>query len=99
MLQIGADQQRLAGADYILGEAIRQFAPALGQNAPVLHFQFEADLIAFLKCDVEVAGIENLPQFGLDGAQHFILIESRTDRFPDFGEQFIFFGAAVRVVR
>ena len=41
---------------------IFQFSRALGQNAIVFDFQLEADLVAFLKRDVEIAGVENLSQ-------------------------------------
>ena len=96
--QIGADQQRLAAANDVLGQAIGQFARALGQNLALLHFQFEADLVAFLKRDVEVAGVEDLAQFLLDGAQNLVLVQPRADGLSDLGEQRELFGAALRIV-
>ena len=51
-----------------------------------------------LERDVEVAGVENLPQFDLDGAQNFVLIETRADRLADLGQQFVLFRAAMRIV-
>ena len=77
--QIGADQQRLAGADHVFSERVAQFARALGQHAVVAHFEFEADLVAFLEGNIKVAGVENLSQFDLDGAQHLVLIQARAD--------------------
>ena len=97
-LQIGADEQRLAVADHILGERVPQFTSALGKHAIVSDLEFEANLFAFLKGNIEVAGIENLPQFDLDGAEDLVLVEARTDRLPDLGQQFVLFRAAVGVV-
>ncbi len=97
-LQFRADQQRLPAADDELAQAIGQFARALGQNLALLHFQFEADLIAFLKRNVEVGGVENLAQFLLHRAHNFILIQPRADRLSDLGEQREFLGAALRIV-
>ena len=45
-----------------------------------------------------MAGVENLSQFDLDGAENFVLVETRADGLSDLGEQFVFFGAAVGVV-
>ncbi len=98
VFQIGADEQRFAVADHVLGEGIPQFAGALGQHAIVSDLEFEADLLAFLECDVEVAGIEDLPQFNLDGAQDFVLVEAGTDRLSDLRQQFVLFRPAMGIV-
>ena len=45
-----------------------------------------------------MAGVENLSQFGLDGAQDFILVEARTDRLSDIGQEFVLLCAAVSIV-
>ena len=70
----------------------------LGKDDAAFNFQFEANLIFFLKRDVESAGIENLPEFNLHRAQDFILIEMRADRLPNLGEQFVFLGPALSLV-
>jgi hypothetical protein len=96
--EVGTDEQRLAGSNHILGECILEFARPLGQNAVVFDFKFEADFVALLEGDVEIAVVENLAQFGVDGAQDFILIEAGADGLADFGEQFVFLRAAVGIV-
>ncbi len=45
-----------------------------------------------------MARIKNLPELGLNRAQDFVLIETRTDRLTDLGQQFIFLRAPVRVM-
>ena len=55
-------------------------------------------MIAFLKRNVEVAGIEDLSKFFLNRAQDFVLIEARADGLADLGQQFVLLGAALRVV-
>jgi len=97
-LQIGADDQRLPAVNHIFGERVFQFARPLGAHAVAFHFQFKVDAVPFLERDVEVAGIKNLAQFDLDGAQNFVLVETRTDGLPDLGEQFVLLGAAVGIV-
>ncbi len=64
-LQVGADQQRLAGANDVFSQAIGQLARALGQHLAFFDFQLEADGLAFLERDIEVAGVENLAQLFL----------------------------------
>ena len=98
-LQAGAYQQRLPGADHIFGEGILQFAASLGQDTIILHFQLEADFVAILECDVEIAVIENLSQLRVDGAQDFVLIQPGADGLADLGEQFVLLGATMCVVR
>ena len=93
-----ADQQRLSGADDMFGEPIGRLTMALGQYDALLDFQLKANFVAFLKSDVEVAGVKNLPQFFLNGAQDLILVETRTDGLADFGEQFVFLRTALGVV-
>ena len=55
--------------------ALRSSRAALGQHANVANFELEANFVVFLKRDVEMAGIENLPQLSLDACA-----ESRPDR-------------------
>src|SRR4051794_39007676 len=98
ILQIGTDQERLSGADHVFREGIPQFPFALGENTVVANLEFEADLVRFLKRDVEIAGVKDLTQFNLDGAENFVLIEARADGFPDLCKGFVFFGAPVRVM-
>ena len=69
------------------------------QDTILLYLQLEADFVSFLEGDVKVAGIENLAQFGMDGALHFILVKPRADRLADFGEQFGFLGTAMGIER
>ena len=97
-LQIGADQQGFAVADYVFSKRIPQFPSALGEHAVIPDLQFEADFVGLLERDVEVTGIENLSQLDLNGPENLILVEARTDRLSDLGEQFVLFGAAVRIV-
>src|ERR1700722_5685201 len=99
LLQVRTYQQGLSSANHIFGKRVLQFTFPLGQDQIILDLKFEADFVAFLECDVEIAVIENLPQLRVDGSQHFILIEARTDRLPDLGEQFVLLGAAVSCVR
>ena len=56
------------------------------------------DLVLFLKRNVEIAGVENLPQFRLHRAQHLVLVEMRTDGLPDLGEKFVFLGSPLRLM-
>src|ERR1700733_15075772 len=98
-LQVRTDEQRLPGANHIFGEGVVEFSRALRKHSTIFYFQLETYLISLLKSDVEVAGVKNLPQFTVDGAQDLILIESRTDRLSDLGEQLVLLGAAVSVVR
>ena len=48
-------------------------------------FQFKRDLVVFLEGDVEVAGVKNLSEFFLDGAQDFVLVKARTNCLADLG--------------
>ena len=73
--QIGADQQRFAVADHIFRESVARFARALRQDQAVPDFELEADLISFLKSDIEVTRIEDLSEFNLDGAKNLILVD------------------------
>jgi len=98
VLQIGADEQGFAIANDKLGECVAQFAAPFGQDAIFSHLEFEPDLFALLKRDVEMAGIEDLPQFALDGAENLVLIEARADCLADIRQQFVLFRAAVSVV-
>jgi len=86
LLQFGPYQQRLPRPDHIFGECVFQLARPLGQNTIVLDFQLKADLIPFLEGNVEVAGVENLSQLGMDGAEHFILIQPGANGLADLGE-------------
>ena len=56
------------------------------------------DAVAFLKSDVEVAGVENLTEFCVNSAQDLVLVEARTNGLADFGEQFVFLRTALGVV-
>ena len=98
VFQIGADQQRFARADHVLSESVPQFSSALGQDATISNLKFEANLVAFLERNVEVVGIEDLPQFHLDGAKDLVLVEPGTDRLSDLGQQFVFFCPAMGIV-
>ena len=44
-------------------ECIFQLARSLGENAIALYFQLEANLVALLEGDIEIAGVENLSRF------------------------------------
>ena len=82
----------------MFGQSIANPARALGKNDAAFDLQLEMNLIFFLKCDVESAGVENLAQFDLYRAQHFVLVEMRTDGLPDLGEQLVFLGSPLRFV-
>ena len=97
-LQIGADEQRFAGTNHVFAESISRFPGALGQDAIISDLEFEAQIFSLLERDVEMAGIENLSQFDLDGAQDLVLVEARTDRLPDLGQKFVLFGATMSIV-
>ena len=97
-LQIGSDQQSLSTADHIFGKCVLRPPLSFGQHPPIPHLQLKPDLLSLLKRDIEIAGIENLSQLNLDGAQNFILIQSRADRFPDVRQQLILFRSPVRIV-
>ena len=47
---------------------------------------------------VEIRGVKNLPKFFLNCAQHFVLVQARTDGLPNLGEKLVFLGAALSVV-
>jgi len=65
------------------------------KSSTIFDFQLKANLIVFLERDIETAGIENLAQLHMHGAQNLILIEMGTDRLSDFCEQLVLFGAAL----
>ena len=89
----------LAGADDVFGERhCRSLRERLGRTLIVPDLQLETNFIAFLKGDVEIAGVENLAEFNLDGAKDLVLIEARADGLPDLSQQLVFLGAALRVV-
>ena len=60
----------------------------LGRIFARFHFQFEANLIAFLEGDIEVAGVKDLSQFLLHRAQNLVLIQPGTDRLANLSEEF-----------
>ena len=47
LLQVGAYQQWLSGPNHVFGEGVLQFASSLGQDTIILHFQLEADFVAY----------------------------------------------------
>ena len=97
-LQFGADQQGFAGSNHVLAKSISKFTSALGQNAIIPDFKFKVEFVSLLKCDVKVAGVKNLAQLDLNGAKDFVLVETRTDRLPDLGQQLVLFCTAMGVV-
>ena len=62
----------------------------------VLHLELEVNFVAFLEGDVEVAGVENLSEFYLDGAQNLVLVEVRADCLPDLSKELVLLCAALR---
>ena len=74
-LQVGTDQQRLTGTNNVFGKAASILRERLGSSTSLLDFVFEADFIAFLKGHIKICSIENPPQFFLNSAEDFILIQ------------------------
>src|SRR5260370_4488454 len=89
--QIRANEQGLSGANHVLSEGIFQLAPPLWKNPISHHLKLEADFVSLLEADVKVAGIENLPELGMNGAQHLVLIEPRTYGFAALRLQSVLF--------
>ena len=98
LFQIGFDQQRRSGAEDVLRQSVPDLARTFGKGDAAFDLQLKADFIFFLKGDVEGAGIENLAELDLHRAQHLFLVEVRADGLADFGQQFVFLGAALRFV-
>ena len=97
--QIGTNEKWLSGANHVLGEGIFQLATSLWKNPLFHHLELEADFVALLERDVKVAGIENLPELGMNGAQHLVLIQPRTYGLADLRQQCVLFGPTMCIVR
>src|SRR6185369_5350688 len=96
--QLGTDQEWLAGTDDVFGQAVTDGTGALGQDLSVLYFELEVNFVAFLKRDIEIAGVKDLPEFNLNGAKDLVLVEVRTDCLPNLSEEFVLLCAALGVV-
>ena len=64
----------------------------------VHHFQFEANVVPILEGYIKIAGIEDLSQFLLQGAQNLVLVQARADGLSNLGKQFELFGSPLSVV-
>src|SRR5438552_15411766 len=58
----------------------------------------ENNFVTFLKRDVEIRSVKNLPEFFLHRTQNFLLIEPRTDRLANLRQQLGLLGLALRIV-
>ncbi|MGA9505743.1 MAG: hypothetical protein WBV31_14985, partial [Terriglobales bacterium] len=96
LFQVALDQQRLSRPDDVLGKSTARLPRALRKYHSTLNLQLETNLVLFQKRDIESAGVENLSQFHLHRAQHFVLVEMRTDGLPDLRQQFIFLRPPLR---
>src|SRR5205807_295371 len=76
LFKFRTDEQWLPALDYVFGKCLLQLARALRQDAILYHFEFEVDLVSLLKSDIEVTGIENLSQLGLNDAQNLVLVQT-----------------------
>src|SRR5258708_13474988 len=97
--QIRANEKGLSGANHVLGEGIFQLATPLWKNPISHHLKLEADFVSLLEGDVKVAGIENLPELGMNGSQHLVLIEPRTYGLADLRQQSAFFVPPICIMR
>src|SRR5580704_1555750 len=98
LLQNGTDEQRLPGAEDVLGQPILDLARAFRPDLSLFHFEFEADVLTFLKRYVKFAGFKDLSQLLVNRAQDFVLVETRADGLANLSKELIFLGAALRVV-
>ena len=58
LLHVGADQQRLAAANHVLGHGVRGLARALGEDLALDRFEFKAQLVVGEEGDVKGLGVE-----------------------------------------
>src|SRR5437867_6741506 len=97
-VEIGANQQRLPGAENVFREAVVNFALTPRHRAVLLDLQMKHDCVAFLERYIEIRRVKDLPEFLLHRAQHFILVKPRADRLADLCQKLIFLSPALRVV-